>query len=234
MRSIPNALRQDHNYWLPLSLRARPIIYDATQVDTQHLSRYEDLAHPRWKGKLCLRSSNSVYNQSLVASSIYHIGEAKTLSWIKGMVSNLVAQPSGGDTDQIKSVISGVCQLTLANTYYLGRLYQNPKFKDKLTNIRVFWPNQSNEGAHFNISGVAMTRYAKNIEASYALLKFLLSPKAQKWYAEVNNEYPVLKNIPITSRLDNLGKGKVDYEGMSNVGKHTQQAIQLMNKGKWY
>ncbi|HAS50999.1 MAG TPA: Fe(3+) ABC transporter substrate-binding protein, partial [Gammaproteobacteria bacterium] len=153
--NIPATYRDPDGYWYGLSMRARPIIYAKARVKPEQLATYEALADPQWQGKLCLRSSDSVYNQSLVAGMIAHHGEAKTEAWAKGLVANLARPPKGGDRDQIKAVAAGECEVTLANTYYLGGMVNSSDATDKqaAAQVAVFWPDAKTTGVHVNVSG---------------------------------------------------------------------------------
>jgi iron(III) transport system substrate-binding protein len=237
---IPQALKDSENYWYGLTLRARPIIYAKDRVDVGQLTTYEALAQAQWQGRICLRSSQNVYNQSLVAAAIHAIGDEATQSWMEGMVNNLAKSPSGGDTDQLKAVAAGVCDVTIANTYYLARLINSSKASDQAVakKLAVFWPNQKGEGApgrgaHFNVSGAAFTKHGKNHNDAQALLEYLASPKAQAWYAKINNEYPVVDGVKISPALKGFGDYKMDPIDLEILGLNNRQAIQLMDRAGW-
>jgi iron(III) transport system substrate-binding protein len=239
-KTIPKELRDNAGYWYGLTLRARPIIYAKDRVKPAELSTYEALAGAQWDGRLCLRSSQSVYNQSLVAATIDALGAKATQSWIEGMVKNLVKAPSGGDTDQLKAVSAGVCDVTITNTYYLARLINSSKKADQsvAAKLAVFWPNQSGSGvlgrgAHFNVSGAGFTKYGKNPKQAQALLEYLASESAQVWYADINNEYPVLKGVEISSALKSFGDYKMDPIDLEILGQNNRQAVQLMDRAGW-
>lgn len=232
---IPLELRDSDNYWYGLTLRARPIIYAKDRVSPGELSTYEGLADAQWNGRICLRSSQSVYNQSLVAATIDAIGAEATQQWMQGMVNNLAKQPSGGDTDQLKAVAAGVCDVTIANTYYLGRLINSSKAAEQATasKLSVFWPNQSGRGAHFNVSGVGFTKYGQHPEQAKALVEFLVSDRAQAWYADINNEYPVVEGVAISPALEGFGPYKMDPIALEILGQNNRQAVQLMDLAGW-
>lgn len=235
IEAIPAMWRDQDNQWFGLTSRSRPIIYAPSRVDVNELSRYEDLADNKWQGRLCLRSSDNVYNQSMVASALIANGEVATLAWLKGMVANLARPPAGGDTDQLKAVAAGMCDVTLANTYYLARLARSDNAGDNFvaSQLAVFWPNQSDRGAHFNISGVAMTRAAKNKADALALMTYMVSPSAQQWYAEVNNEYPVVTGVPMPAVLAAYGEPKADAVSLTKLGEQNQAVIRLMDQAGW-
>ena len=212
IESIPAALRDRDNYWFGLSQRARIIFYAKDRVDPTELSTYEALAEEKWRNRLCIRSSNNVYNQSLVASMIEHLGIEQTEIWAHGLVTNFARKPGGGDTDQLYAVAAGQCDIALVNTYYFGRLMNSDKPKDvsAANKIGLFWPNQNGRGAHVNVSGAGVTKYAKNPEQAQKLLEFLIKPESQSWYAEVNNEYPVVPGVKISDTLYSFGQFKSD------------------------
>lgn len=238
--SISETLWDSEHYWYGLTLRARPIIYAKDRVNVDELSTYEALAGANFEGRLCLRSSQNVYNQSLVAATIHAQGEEATLAWMKGMVNNLAKSPSGGDTDQLKAVAAGVCDLTLANTYYLARLVNSDKEADQAVadKLAVFWPNQTGtstlgRGAHFNVSGAAFTKHGKNTDEAKALLDYLASEKAQAWYSEINNEYPVVEGVAVSNVLKAFGSYKMDPIDLQILGQNNRQAVQLMDRAGW-
>lgn len=238
--SISETLWDSEHYWYGLTLRARPIIYAKDRVNVDELSTYEALAGANFEGRLCLRSSQNVYNQSLVAATIHAQGEEATLAWMKGMVNNLAKSPSGGDTDQLKAVAAGVCDLTLANTYYLARLVNSGKEADQAVadKLAVFWPNQTGtstlgRGAHFNVSGAAFTKHGKNTDEAKALLDYLASEKAQAWYSEINNEYPVVEGVAVSNVLKAFGSYKMDPIDLQILGQNNRQAVQLMDRAGW-
>ena len=238
--SISETLWDSEHYWYGLTLRARPIIYAKDRVNVDELSTYEALAGANFEGRLCLRSSQNVYNQSLVAATIHAQGEEATLAWMKGMVNNLAKSPSGGDTDQLKAVAAGVCDLTLANTYYLARLVNSDKEADQAVadKLAVFWPNQTGtstlgRGAHFNVSGAAFTKHGKNTDEAKALLEYLASEKAQAWYSEINNEYPVVEGVAVSNVLKAFGSYKMDPIDLQILGQNNRQAVQLMDRAGW-
>lgn len=233
--AIPAAYRDPAGHWYGLSLRARPIIYARDRVKPAELSTYEDLAAPKWKGRICLRSSDSVYNQSLVAGMIAHDGEAKTEVWAKGLVANFARPPKGGDRDQIKSVAAGECDLTLVNTYYLGGMVNSGDEADKqaAAKVAVFWPNAQTTGVHVNVSGVGVTAHARNRDPAVKLLEFLASDAAQRWYADVNNEYPVNPAIAPSATLKSWGEFKVDTLNVAKLGELNAAAVKLMDRAGW-
>ncbi|MCP5158092.1 MAG: Fe(3+) ABC transporter substrate-binding protein [Gammaproteobacteria bacterium] len=234
-KHIPAAYRDPDGYWYGLSVRARPILYAKDRIKPTALSTYEDLAAPRWKGKLCVRSSDSIYNQSLVAGMIAHHGEANTETWAKGLVANFARSPKGGDRDQIKAIAAGECDLTLANTYYLGGMLTSSDQAEQqaATQVAVFWPDAKTTGVHVNVSGAGVTAHAKNRDNAVKLLEFLASDQAQRWYADVNNEYPVNPAIPPSATLKAWGAFKADTLNVAKLGELNAEAIKLMDRAGW-
>ncbi len=234
---IPANLRDRENYWFGLSQRARTIIYNRDKVNPDAFSTYEALTEPQWKGRLCIRSSGNIYNQSLVASMIEARGIEQTEQWARGLVANFARPPSGGDTDLLKATAVGECDVTLVNTYYLGRLANSKKAAERELSkqLAVFWPNQGadDRGAHVNVSGAAITRYARNVAAAQKLLEFMATDESQVWYAEVNNEYPVVPGVTISETLKSFGPFKADSLNLTILGENNPDAVKLMDRAGW-
>nr|WP_322783869.1 Fe(3+) ABC transporter substrate-binding protein [Marinomonas pontica] len=235
--NIPSHLRDSDGYWFGLSQRARVIFYNPKTVSSKDLSTYGDLVNPKWKGRICVRSSANIYNQSLVASMLEVEGREKTQAWIKGLVSNLARPPFGGDVDLLKAVAAGVCDLTLANTYYYGRLGQsdNAEERNVYNTVKLFWPNQADgeRGAHVNVSGAGITAAATNIENATLLLEFLTNRASQEWYAHVNNEYPVVEGIGAPEMLAPFGTFRADTISLSQLGENNREAVEIMDIAGW-
>lgn len=232
---IPSHYRDVDQQWFSLSVRARPIMYNKGSVKPTELSTYEALADSAFKKRICIRSSSNIYNQSLVASMIAADGEEKTLAWAKGLVANFATPPKGGDRDQIKSAANGVCALAIANTYYLGGMLEsnNASEKSAAEKVAVFWPNQSGRGTHVNVSGAGVLKNAKNKASAVKLLEFLVSPGAQKWYSEVNFEYPIRSDVEASKLLRSWGEFKADSINLSRLGELNHQAVMIMDKAGW-
>ena len=233
--SIPDNLRHPEGLWFSLTKRARVIMYNNTQVDPSELSTYEDLAREKWRDRAVVRSSNNVYNQSLVASLIANIGEEATEKWCRGMVNNMVRPPQGGDMDQIKAVAAGLADVTLANTYYLARfapdhVASNPNIFDR---IGVFFPNQDGRGAHVNVSGGGVVKTAPNREGAIRFLEYLVSPPAQAIFAQGNSEYPVVRNVPLDPVIARFGDFEEDRVNVSKLGTNNPLAVKIMDRAGW-
>ena len=233
--AIPASYRDPEGYWHGLSVRARVITYVKDKVDPENLSRYEDLADPRWKGRICIRSSGNIYNQSLVASLLEANGEEATQSWANGLVENMARNPKGGDRDQVKAAAAGVCDLAVVNTYYLGAMINSDdeKQREAAARMGVLWPNQEGRGAHVNVSGAGVTQSAKHREEAIKLLEFLVSEESQAWYASVNHEYPVRKGVEWSDTLKQWGQFKADDLNLSRLGINNPEAVRLMDRAGW-
>jgi len=233
--AIPASYRDPEGYWHGLSVRARVITYIKDRVDPKQLSTYEALANEQWKGRICIRGSGNIYNQSLVASMIAADGETATQQWADGFVKNFARDPKGGDRDQVKAAAAGVCDLAIVNTYYLGAMINSKDENEQAAAAKValFWPNQNDRGAHVNVSGAGVTRSAKNKEAAVKLLEFLASEKAQGWYASVNHEYPVRPGVEWSETLKQWGTFKADTLNLSELGKNNPAAVRLMDRAGW-
>ena len=232
---IPSHLRDIDGKWFGLTFRARPIFYAKGRVSPSDLSTYEALAETKWRQRVCVRSSASIYNQSLVASMIEANGEKKTLDWAKGLVENLARKPTGGDTDQLRATAAGQCDVAIANTYYFGRLLDSPKEDNRVlaSKLGVFWPNQSGRGTHVNVSGVGVTLHSKNSNEAIELIKFMISTESQTYYAEINHEYPVIAGTPLSETISSLGDFKSDVLNLSTLGANNTAAVKLMDRAGW-
>jgi iron(III) transport system substrate-binding protein len=199
------------------------------------LSTYGQLADARLKGRVCVRSSDSIYNQSLLAAMIAHHGVEDTEAWARGLVANFAKPPTGGDRDQIKAVAAGVCDVALANTYYLGGMLTSSDAaqREAAGKVAVFWPDQQSYGAHVNVSGAGVTKVAKNRGNAVLLLEFLVSDDAQHWYAETNNEYPVKPGIKWSKTLEQWGHFKADTLNLGELGEHNAEAVRVMDRAGW-
>lgn len=224
--NIPAHLRDPQGQWFGLSVRARTIVYNTQKVKPSDLSTYEDLADPKWKGRLCLRTSKKVYNQSLVAMMIAEHGEAETERIVRGWVANLATDPLSDDTRAMEFVAAGRCDITLVNTYYYGRLMEN---KPNLP-LAIFWPNQNNSGVHVNISGAGITKFSKNENSAIKLLEFLSSEKAQNLFADINIEYPANPRVKPSQVVSAWGEFKQNLMSIVKAGELQTTAVKLMDR----
>lgn len=224
--NIPAHLRDPENEWFGLSIRARTLIYNTKKIKPEELSTYENLADPKWRNRLCLRTSKKVYNQSLVAMMIAEHGEAEAERIVKGWVANLATDPLSDDTKALEFVAAGKCDVTLVNTYYYGRLMK----KDPNLPLAVFWPNQHDGGVHVNISGAGVTRHGRNEQAAIKLLEFLSSDKAQNLFADVNMEYPVNPKIAADPFVASWGGFKQNPMNLVKAGELQTTAVKLMDR----
>jgi iron(III) transport system substrate-binding protein len=232
---VPENLRDKDGHWMALTLRSRVLVYRKDRVKPEQISTYEDLIKPEFKGRILVRSSSHVYNQSLVASFIAHLGLASTQKWVEGVKANLARKPEGGDTDQIKAVAAEVGDIAISNSYYFARLASSSKAEDQalIAKLGVLHPNQKDRGAHVNLSGVSLTKFAPNKESAKLYVQFLLSPEVQEKFAKGSLEYPVLKSVPLDPSLQALGTPKWDSLDLNEIGKYTPEAVQLMDKYGW-
>lgn len=224
--NIPSHLRDPENMWFGLSLRARTIVYSTKRVQPDDLTTYENLAEPVWGGRLVLRTSKKVYNQSLVAMLIKEHGEKETSEIVRGWVNNLAAPPFSNDTKTMEAIIAGQGDVGIVNTYYYGRLSKkNPNIP-----IALFWPNQSTGGVHVNVSGAGVVASSKNKAEAVAFLEWLSSENAQKIFADVNMEYPVNPNVAVNPYVASWGSFKQNEINLANAGEKQVAAIKLMDR----
>jgi iron(III) transport system substrate-binding protein len=232
---VPEHLRDPEGLWVGLSVRARPIMYAPARVKPEELSTYEALAEPKWKGRVCVRSSSNVYNQSMLAAMIEAVGAETAEAWAKGFTANLARKPQGGDRDQIKALAAGECDVALVNTYYLGGLAGSPDPAEReiAGKVRVFWPNQNDRGAHVNVSGIGVAKGAKNKANAQKLIEFLLSDEAQRIYAEVVYEYPIKRNVPVPPIVAAFGTYRADRVSLAALAKHNAEAVRMFDRVGW-
>ncbi len=235
--SIPENLRDPENQWFGLTYRARPVFYVKDKVKPEELSTYADLADPKWKGRICVRGSDNIYNQSLLGSMIASLGAEKTAAWTEGFVKNFARPPEGGDRDQIKAAAAGQCDIAIANTYYYGQMLAGDNAEEKAAaeKVAIFWPDQKEgeRGTHINVSGATVTKAAKNKDNAVKLLEYLVGDEAQAWYAENNQEYPVKAGVPASALLKGWGEFKADSINLSELGKNNAEAVRIMDKAGW-
>lgn len=233
---IPASLRDPAGLWFGFSQRARLIAYNKAKVQPGELPTYESLAEPKWKGRVCMRSSTSIYNLSLMGALIDHLGEAAAEQWARGVASNFARPPRGGDTDQLKSVAAGECDVTVTNQYYYARLMRSarPEERDIADKVGVLFPNQANRGAHVNISGAGVMKNAPNREAAVKFLEYLASDEAQRYFADGNNEWPVVASVkPDNPALKALGDFRADALNVALLGRNQPAAQRLYDRVGW-
>ena len=225
-KNIPTHLRDPEQQWFGLSIRARTIVYNTKKLSDADLSSYEDLADPKWKGKLCLRTSKKVYNQSLVAMMIEEHGQQHSEEIVKGWVANLATKPFSSDTKMMQAVAAGQCEVGIGNTYYFGRLQE----KDSTIPLKLFWPNQQGSGVHINISGAGVTKHAGNVSGAVALLEWLSAGKAQQQFAGTNHEYPANPEVKPSAQVESWGEFKGNQINVAKAGELQVEAVKLMDR----
>jgi len=230
---LPANMIASGNQWFGFSARARVIVYNKLTVNPADVQNYEDLANPKLKGKVCTRSGGHIYNLSLMSALIEHNGEAKAEQWAKGVVDNFARAPKGGDTDQIKAVASGECGVAISNSYYYVRLMKSNKPEDQkvIAATGLIWPNQKTTGTHMNVSGAGVIKTAPNKAAAIKFLEYLASNEAQSYFANGNNEWPVVKGAPLNNKaLASLGTFKMDALNISVLGKNQPTAQKIFDR----
>lgn len=232
---VPGNLRDPDGNWFGFSTRARVIMYNKDKVNPADLSTYEDLASPKWKGKILVRSSTNIYNQSLTGSVLAARGEAATEAWARGLVANFARPPRGGDGDQFRAAAAGEGDIAISNTYYLGNAIRKNAAEDKLSieKIGVFFPNQGDRGTHVNISGGGLCATSKNKDAAIRFLEYLVSDSAQRFLAEGNDEYPVVATVAPPSTIGRFGTFKPDQLNARVFARNNAQALQIMDRAGW-
>ncbi len=234
---IPATLRGNDagqgSSWFGLSTRARVVVYNKQTVKKDDVDTYEELADPKNKGKVCTRSGSHPYNLSLFGAVMEHLGPQATETWLQGMVANMAREPKGGDTDQIKAVATGECQVALSNTYYLARMMRSskPEDRDVVEKVGVVFPNQQSWGTHVNIAGAAVAKFAPNRKAAVQFMEYLASDQAQAYFADGNNEWPAVKSVKVANpALDTLGPFKAETIPISVVGMNQGKVQQILDR----
>ncbi len=231
-KNIPARYRDPQGRWFGLTLRAR-VIFASNKRVKQTAITYEDLADPKWKGRICVRSGQNVYNIALIASMIVQHGEAKAKKWLEGVKANLARKPSGNDRGQVKAVFAGECDIAIANTYYMGAMMTNdkkPVQKEWAKSVRIIFPNTNDRGAHVNLSGMVLAKHAPNKEEAVKLMNFLSSDKAQKIYAQVNFEYPVKPGVEWSKLVKSWGDFKADTVSLAKIAENSKRASELVDE----
>jgi len=229
--TIPSQYRAEDNTWYALTTRVRNI-YSAKRLGAIALN-YEDLADSRYKGRICTRSGKHAYNIALVASMIAAHGKAETLIWLEKFKANLARKPQGSDRGQVQAIHQNLCDISLGNSYYFGKMLADEKQKVWADAVYINFPNQNNRGAHVNISGMGMAKYAPNGDNAKALMEFLVSKDAQQLYAETNMEYPVRTDVMPSALVASWGKFKADALPLETIAKHRKEALKLIDQAKF-
>ncbi|MEH6450370.1 MAG: extracellular solute-binding protein [Oleispira sp.] len=230
LKSIPTQFRDSDNEWLALTKRVRNVYSSKERAGDLSNIRYEDLADAKFKGRICTRSGKHPYNLGLVASMIAHHGEAETETWLEGVKTNLARKPQGNDRGQVKAIKEGLCDISLGNSYYLGKMLQDPKQVIWANAVNLNFPNQEDRGSHINVSGAVIAKYAPHKQSAQALLEFLSSKSAQNLYAELNMEYPVSIKAQPSTLVKSWGEFKEDNLPLEKVAQYRKQALKLIDK----
>lgn len=238
--AVPENLRHPDGLWFGLSKRVRGIAYAKDRVDPSEITTYEDLADPKWQGRICIRSSSNVYNQSLVASMIAADGLEAAETWANGIVANMARPPQGGDTDQIEAVAAGECDVAVVNHYYLARMMTSDKAEDQEVAgaVDIVFPNQDGadgegRGAHANISAAGVAAHAPNVDAAVKFIEYLATPDAQAYFADGNSEYPVVEGVKLSPVLEEWGDFKTDAVSVVAFGENNADALKAMDRAGW-
>ncbi len=232
LANIPATHRDPEGNWFGLTRRAR-VIYASNERVQQDTITYEELAEPQWRGRVCIRSGQHVYNLALFASMIAHLGEDGAKTWLEGLRTNLARQPSGNDRQQVRGVYSGECDVAIANTYYMGKMQTNqdePEQQDWARSVRILFPNSDTRGTHVNLSGMVLARHAPNHDNALKLMEFLSSSEAQRIYAEVNFEYPVNESVAWSERVSSWGDFSADTIALSSIAELRSRASALVDE----
>lgn len=227
---VPEALRDADDNWFGLTTRARIVYASKERVTDGENLTYEDLADPKWKGRICTRSFTNDYNVALTAAYLAHHGPEKTRAWLEGLKANLARKPEGGDRDQVKAIWAGECDISLGNTYYMGKMLSDDEQKEWAESVRIVFPKFENGGTHVNVSGVALTKSAPNKEAALKLMEFLVSDEAQKIYAETNYEFPVSDHVERSELVKSWGDFTVDSVPLNKISELRPEALTLIEE----
>ena len=231
--NVPSTFRDSDGQWVALTKRVRNVYSSKERVGALPELTYEDLADPKYKGKLCTRSGKHPYNLGLVASMIAHHGEAGAKQWLEGVKANLARKPQGNDRAQVKAVKEGLCDIALGNSYYFGKMMQDEQQKSWAEAVHINFPNQTKRGSHINVSGVVMTKYAKNPENALKLIEYMTDNKAQNMYASVNMEYPVKHGVALSEMVASWGEFKEDSLPLDEISKYRPAALKLIDEVKF-
>ena len=228
--NIPAAFRDPGDLWFGLTSRSRVVYASKERVKPGEVTTYEDLADPKWKGRICVRSGLNDYNVALVAAYALHHDAAETKAWVEGLKANLARKPQGGDRDQAKAIWAGECDIALGNTYYMGQMLADPEQKDWAEAVNVVFPTFAGDGSHMNISGMALTKSAPNKEAALKLMEWLSSDEAQKIYAETNHEFPVKPGVERSALVASWGDFTPDTLSLADIAAARPAAVKLIEE----
>ncbi len=228
-KQVPAEFRDPEGHWIGLTRRAR-IIFAAKDRVTQSAMTYEDLADPKWRGKICVRSGQHTYNVALVASMIANLGEEKAEAWLTAVKNNLARKPAGGDRDQVRDVQAGLCDIAIGNTYYMVAMQKSPEQKPWADAVKMIFPNAADRGTHVNVTGMALTPNAPNAANAKALMEFLVSNDAQKLYAEADGEYPVVPGVPASALVESWGTLKADPLPLAKIAGLRKKASEMIDR----
>jgi ABC-type Fe3+ transport system, periplasmic component len=232
---IPAHLRDPQGHWFGLSKRVRVIYYNKDKVNFNDVKSYDDLADPKFKGRVVMRSGTNIYNQSLTASMIARRGVQKTEEWVRGVVANFARPPAGNDTSNIRDVAAGVGDLTIGNTYYFGRLANSnrPEDQEVVRKVGMIFPDQMGDGAHVNISGGGVLKTSRNKAAAIRFLEYLASDSAQSYFADGNFEFPVVAGVKINEKVRNFGVFRESKLNVAELGKNQAEAVRVLDRAGW-
>jgi iron(III) transport system substrate-binding protein len=228
--NIPAAFRDEADHWFGLTTRARVVYARIDRVADGEVTTYEDLADPKWKGRICTRSGTNDYNVALTAAVISHHGEAGAKAWLEGVKANLARKPDGGDRDQVKAIAAGECDIAIGNTYYIGQMLADPEQKPAAETVRIVFPTFEGDGTHVNISGIAMTKSAPNRENAVKFMEWLSGDTAQKVYAETNFEYPVKAGVERSALVASWGEFTPDSKPLTELAGLRAAALKLIEE----
>ncbi len=228
--SIPAEFRDPANHWFGLTSRARIVYAAKDRVADGEVTTYEDLADPKWQGRICTRSGTNDYNLALLGAVISHDGEAAAKTWAEALRTNLARKPAGGDRDQVKAIWAGECDIAIGNTYYMGQMLADPEQKAWADSVRIVFPTFQDGGTHMNISGMAMTKAAPNHDAALKLMEFLASDEAQRLYAETNHEFPVKPGVPVSDLVASWGPFTPDSLPLIEIATQRATALKIMEQ----
>lgn len=228
--NIPETMRDANDQWFGLTARARIVYASKDRVADGEVTTYEDLANEKWKGRICIRSGLNDYNVALVSAMISHHGEDYTRTWLEALKSNLARKPEGGDRDQVKAIAAGQCDIGIGNTYYIGQMLSDPEQKPDAETVRIIFPTFEGDGAHLNISGVAMTKAAPNKENALKFMEWLSGDEAQRIYAETNHEFPVKSGVARSELVASWGEFTPDSKPLSAIAELRPAALKLVEE----